>query len=176
MGASRVYLGDDEWQAAVEKLVQRARLVVIRTGATKGLKWEVERSARLLTPERLILLVDNRRELRELLEQIRRVRPAERKRVWMGWRRIGSVGGFVAFDQHWRAIGLRARGPGLYFFRTDQGGIGHTAKRFARTLRPVFEALGERWQPPPLNGGLIIMSGLTVALFLAAVIAGVLGD
>jgi hypothetical protein len=175
MGASRVYLGDDEWQTAVEKLVQQARLVVIRTGGTKGLEWEVERAARLLTPERLLLLVDNRRELRELLAQIRRLRPAEHKRVWMGWRSIGSVRGFVAFDQQWRPVGLRARGPGLYFFRTDKGGIGHTAKRFARTLDPVFQTLGERWQGPPLNGGLIILSGLTVAIFLAAIILDLLG-
>jgi len=175
MGASRVYLRDDEWQAAVEKLVQRARLVVIRTGGTKGLEWEVERAARLLTPERLLLLVDNRRELREHLAQIRHVRPTDRTRVRMGWRSIGSVRGFVAFDQQWRPVALRARGPGLYFFRTDEGGVGHTAKRLARTLDPVFQALGERWQGPPLNGGLIIMSGLTVALFLAAIIVDLLG-
>ena len=68
-----------------------------------------------------------------------------------------------------------ARGPGLYFFRTDEGGIGRTARRFARTLDPVFQTLGERWQGPPLNGGLIIMSGLTVAIFLAAVIVDLLG-
>ena len=175
MGASRVYLGDDEWQPAVEKLVQRARLVVIRTGGTKGLAWEVERAARLLTPERLLLLVDNRRELRELLAQVQHLRPSEHTRVRMGWRSIGSVLGFVAFDQQWRPVGLRARGPGLYFFRTDEGGVGHTAKRFARTLDPVFKTLGERWQGPPLNGGLIIMSGLTVALFLTAIIVDLLG-
>ena len=175
MGASRVYLGDDEWQAAVEKLVTQARLVVIRTGGSKGLEWEVERAARLLTPERLLLLVDNRRELREHLAQIRHVRPTGHTRVRLGWRSIGSVRGFVAFDQQWRPGGLRARGPGLYFFRTDEGGIGHTAKRFARTLNPVFQALGERWQGPPLNGGLIIMSGLTVAIFLAAIIGDLLG-
>ena len=175
MGASRVYLGDDEWQPAVEKLVQQARLVVIRTGGTQGLAWEVERAARLLTPERLVLLVDNRRELRVLLAQIRLIRPAEHRRLRLGWRTIGSVRGFVTFDHEWRAVALRARGPGLYFFRTDEGGIGHTAKRFARTLAPVFQALGERWQAPPFNGGLIFMSGLTVALFLAAIIVDLLG-
>jgi hypothetical protein len=42
---------------------------------------------------------------------------------------------------------------------------GSATKRgaFARTLDPVFRTPGERWQGPPLNGELIIMSGLTVS-------------
>lgn len=175
MGAARVYLGDDEWQAAVEKLMERARLVVIRTGRTNGLEWEVERAARLLTPERLVLLVDNAAELRGLLAQIRRARPHNDRRLWMGWRSIGSVRGFVAFDAEWRAVPLRARGPGVYFFRTDEGGIGRTAKRFARTLRPVFATLGTKWEGPPLNWGLIVLGSLAAALFVAAFIVDLLG-
>ena len=45
----------------------------------------------------------------------------------------------------------------------------------ARALRPLFHTLGMRWQPPPLNGPLIFMSGLTTALFLLAIVVDLLG-
>ena len=147
--------------------------MVIRTGRTMGLEWEVERAVSLLTPERLVLLVDNSRELKSVLARIRRLSeraepPAD------GVSLIGSVRGFIVFDQGWQASCLRARGPGFYFFCTDSGQVGHTAKRLARTLRPVFRTLGTRWQKPPLNWPLIVLSALTAGLFLFAIVAGIL--
>jgi hypothetical protein len=175
VGASRVYVGDANWQSMVEGLLRRARLVVIRTGQTTGLEWEVEQAVRLLTPERLVLLVDSARELRGMLGRIRNVHPQVKTRRWLGWRSIGSVRGFIVFDGAWRASYLRARGPGLYFFCTGEGQVGHTAKRLAWTLRPVFRNIEMTWQKPPLNWGLIILSMISAGLFLAAILLTALG-
>jgi hypothetical protein len=62
-GAARFYLADADWQTEVATLLGTARLVVIRTGRSAGLGWEVQQAVRLLTPERLVLVVDDEREL-----------------------------------------------------------------------------------------------------------------
>ena len=174
-GASRVYVGEADWQTTVEDFLQRARLVIIRTGRTGGLEWEIERSVRLLDPTRLVLLVDNTRELRGVLAGIRRVHPQVPAHVRMGWRSIGRVKGFVVFDDAWRPTCLRAKGAGLYFFCTADGDVGHIAKRLAWTLRPLFRRLDLKWQHPPLNTPLIVLSAITVALFAAAIVVDMLG-
>jgi hypothetical protein len=167
VGASRVYVGDAEWQSTVDELLRSARLVVIRTGQTTGLEWEVERAVRLLAPERLVLLVDDTRELHTLMARVRNVHPRAQAPVWSGWRSIASIRGFIVFDADWRASYLRARGPGLFFFCTDKGEVGHTAKRLAWTLRPVFRSV-DVWP-------LIILGTITAGLFIAVIVLNILG-
>jgi hypothetical protein len=43
LGAARLYVAADRWQEVVADLISRARLVVIRPGAGRGLWWEIER-------------------------------------------------------------------------------------------------------------------------------------
>ena len=174
-GATRVYVGDANWQSAVEELLGNANLVIVRTGRTMGLGWEVERAVRILRPQQLVLLVDNSRELRNILERISHVHPQVRRHIRMGWRSIGSIRGFILFDDEWRASWVRARGPGLYFFLGDDGDVGHTTKRLAWTLRPLFKARSATWQGPSPNWGLIVLTGLAAALFLVAIAAEILG-
>ena len=70
VGAQRIYVGDDQWQARVSELMAQARLVVLRTGSTGGFRWEVERALAALTPDRLLLVADDARELRAVLHAI----------------------------------------------------------------------------------------------------------
>jgi len=55
LGAARLYVSDDRWQAKVQELMGKARLVVIRLGASPGLLWEIERSLADLPRQRLVL-------------------------------------------------------------------------------------------------------------------------
>ena len=103
VGAARVYLGDAEWQSTVEDLLRTARLVLIRTGRTTGLEWELARAVRLVPPERLVLVVDSAQELRDQIALIRSVHPNVLPRLRMGWHSISSVRGFIMFDAEWRA-------------------------------------------------------------------------
>lgn len=41
LGAYRIYVEDNEWQAKVTELVEGAKLVILRIGSTEGLTWEV---------------------------------------------------------------------------------------------------------------------------------------
>ncbi|MFJ8645904.1 hypothetical protein ACIRNI_07250 [Streptomyces sp. NPDC093546] len=57
VGARRMYLPLDAWQEPVLELMRRARLVVLALGPGPGTMWELVQAARLLPPERLVLLV-----------------------------------------------------------------------------------------------------------------------
>ncbi len=45
IGAKRIYLNDKEWEAEVEMLMQKARLIVILLNDTESCIWEIARSA-----------------------------------------------------------------------------------------------------------------------------------
>jgi len=57
LGAARMYVADDEWQARVLDIMHRAGIVLMRAGATEGFWWEVEQAVRDVPPERLLWLV-----------------------------------------------------------------------------------------------------------------------
>ncbi len=55
LGAARLYVSDDQWQAKVQELMKQARLVVVRLGASPGLLWEIEQALAHLPRQRLVL-------------------------------------------------------------------------------------------------------------------------
>ena len=57
LGAARLYVSDDQWQAKVQELMKKARLVVVRVGASPGLLWEIEQAFAHLPRQRLVLAV-----------------------------------------------------------------------------------------------------------------------
>ncbi|MBW4716826.1 hypothetical protein [Saccharothrix obliqua] len=57
LGAARFYLPDAEWQDGVARLMDEARLVVLRLGSGEGLWWEVERAHATQPPRKLLLLL-----------------------------------------------------------------------------------------------------------------------
>jgi hypothetical protein len=103
VGAARMYLPDDQWQARVAELIDTARLVVVRAGATEGLKWEVGQLVRRARPESLLVVL-----------------PAEAAQ-YDGFRRWANgilpkplpeaqpAGRLLVFDARWRPSVLAAR-------------------------------------------------------------------
>ncbi|PWT99211.1 MAG: hypothetical protein C5B51_27665 [Terriglobia bacterium] len=67
LGAARMYLPDDRWREKVCALLGRARLVVIRLGATDNVWWEIEQALRMVDPARLIFVVVESGKKREQL-------------------------------------------------------------------------------------------------------------
>ena len=65
LGASRIYLNDDDWQTNVEKLMAASQLIVIHTGTSKGLTWEIGAAARQVGPSRLLISLLSWRDLHE---------------------------------------------------------------------------------------------------------------
>ena len=56
LGAARLYVSDAEWRAKVIDMMDRSRLVIIRTGSTSNLRWEIEQTMGRV-PRRQILFV-----------------------------------------------------------------------------------------------------------------------
>ena len=55
LGAARLYVSDDQWQAKVQELMRKSALVVVRLGASPGLLWEIEQALAHLPRQRLVL-------------------------------------------------------------------------------------------------------------------------
>jgi hypothetical protein len=60
LGAARMYLPDDEWQAKVQQLSGEARLVIVRVGQSEGLRWEIGELVRQDNPVKLLFLLPAR--------------------------------------------------------------------------------------------------------------------
>jgi len=56
LGATRIYLSDEEWRPQVDTLMRNAALLVFRAGNTPGFWWELKHAGEIL-PKRKILLV-----------------------------------------------------------------------------------------------------------------------
>ena len=57
LGAARLYLSDTDWRPVVTSLLKVNALVVLVVGKSRGIQWELETTVRVVTPERLLLLI-----------------------------------------------------------------------------------------------------------------------
>lgn len=55
LGATRIYMKQDNWQQNIESLMSISRLVVIHAGLSDGLIWEIETAVRVTPPSRIII-------------------------------------------------------------------------------------------------------------------------
>jgi TM2 domain-containing membrane protein YozV len=111
LGAARLYVSHDRWQARVQELMAGAALVVIRVGASAGVVWEIEQALQRLPRERLLLLLIGEgtvaAPVREALalplgDALDAALPQPQRQRWFRYlmpnlhRRIGGVIGFDA--------------------------------------------------------------------------------
>ena len=148
-GARRLYVGDNEWQSTVEGLIKRARLVVIRTGLSGGLRWEFHKCLELLRPEQLLLVVDSEAELNKMLAEIGGPSQTKTGFQHIGQRSIGSLRAFVVFRENWKPFVLRLRSSRFWY--TAQVGSSYIQPRLAYSLRPLFKQLGAPWPRPAIE-------------------------
>jgi hypothetical protein len=62
LGAARTYVSDDEWQGKINEWLARARLVIVRAGATEGLRWEVGQLVSHAKPTQVLIILPPRAE------------------------------------------------------------------------------------------------------------------
>ena len=143
LGASRIYVGDDQWQATVRDLMSRARLVVLRVGGNGSLWWELEEARKHLTPGRLLLCIPHdepqytsfRRKAEDELQLHLPAFPS-------GVARCGSLAGFIHFAEDWMPTFAPIR---RHPFRGDHD---PSYTKLFMAIRPVYERLGLRWKKP----------------------------
>jgi TM2 domain len=114
LGAARLYVADADWKAKVTDMMERSRLVIIRTGSTPNLEWEIEQAITHV-PRRQILFVSlgDAKETagfdRYFEERFGRVMPSGKRRavtpLWMKLMTVGQyapTGKIIYFDESLR--------------------------------------------------------------------------
>ena len=168
-GAFRLYVDNTSWQQSVEQLLEKAKLVIIRTGLSGGLHWEIERVARSISPQRVLIVVDDKVEMLRCLECLRNVHSQVSPSVGLGWRRVCGIRGLLVFDEQWRVSKLRLRGRGIYAPRSRN----FIEPGLARSLYPLFQTLGVEWPRPLIDWSwpvTTLMPSLFVLLVLGALL------
>lgn len=160
LGAGRMYVGAD-WQSTVTNLMTNAQLVVIRAGRTNGLLWEVQTAIQLVKPIRLLFITPRDTSEYEIFRQsVKDYLPRPLPDFINPQSRSGSLGGVLYFEADWRPhlLGIQS-----YIFR-ESARKKVIATRLKMTLRPVFDQLGQKWQPEPISIGCII--GIIFGIFV----------
>lgn len=60
MGAARMYVADDEWQAVISELFGESRLIIMRMGKTPGLRWELKQLRLHIDPCKLLFILPHK--------------------------------------------------------------------------------------------------------------------
>ena len=168
-GASRFYVTDDRWQERVAELVGRARLVVIRTGLSPGLMWELRTVLKLSEPSRVLLAGDDAKEITRLISEVQAAHASPPFRLPFRRKKLGSLLGFVLFGAHWQPVFLPVRRAAAYLLaRQEHNSLMYAA--FIHTLRPVFDRLQIPVPRPRLDIVKIAYWLFCIALFGWAII------
>lgn len=103
LGASRLYVSDDEWKNTVEYLAQRAQVVVLRLGRTDSFWWEVRMALSKIDKQKILFVIPESDSLdsilvlsKYLLEQnvdMSKVKTSVAKKPF------GSISNFIYFNE-----------------------------------------------------------------------------
>ncbi len=174
LGAARLYVGDADWKAKVTDWMARSGLVLIRTGSTPNLHWEIEQ-AMTRVPRRQILFVNlgdakKTAAFDQYFEQrfgpVIRPTTAAEAPVWMKLVSSGRVvaGKIICFDSSLQAreepIRLKVSWAGLAL-----GLMRPYRDPIQAAMKNVFASLDLPWTP---------RSSQTAAVLLA-MFAGIFG-
>lgn len=66
IGGLRKYATNDQWQQAVVDELKKCRFVIIEIGTSEGLRWEVQQVVESVPPDRILLFVPHRVDVRLL--------------------------------------------------------------------------------------------------------------
>jgi hypothetical protein len=161
-GALRVYAGNDEWQAEVGRMLASAQLVILRPGASEGVRWEIEQVFRSVVPERLLLLmVGVKQPAYESFARLVQSAAGAELPSFAQVREGRAVRGVLRFDMQWRPTFSALRAP---FWRRSSYKPMRPLLHYA--LRPAFDALGLGWAPWPVSKGRTAMIGIGVLAFV----------
>ena len=189
LGASRIYLGDDEWQDWVKSQMTVAALVIFRASDTDAFLWEVATAASHLPPEKTAFLLPRDPLLyqgfhRQFTEQLGRALPASlppiKRSKALDAPMPPDVWGLMYFTpsgqpvfRSWlSAEKLYTLAGFISFFgitlgrslvRTKQAG-------YVFLLRPILRRCGApvHCSPRPLGAYLLLVGTVTVAPYLLA--------
>lgn len=157
LGATRVYVADEEWQRTVTDLIKKAQLIVLRGGYSEGLKWELSKVLADCAPRKVLLTLPAGKDYVKFHEWTSAVLPKP-----LPAKSPNAV--YVAFDADWTPIPLPTRSiPGLT--------SASASDTVVRSIGPFLRAAGYELPPPrpPIRVVRILVLLLLVLIFSIAV-------
>jgi hypothetical protein len=114
LGASRLYVTDDQWQEKVLEMVKKSELVVWTYGDTEGLRWEIARLVEIVPPEKLVIAMpfwDKKMAVRKAIWQQARDLLGKNFKTPLPENVGDSL--FLTFDQNWKSKWVETIPPSL---------------------------------------------------------------
>lgn len=79
LGASRIYVTNDEWQQTVIDLLNESQIILLQPSTTNGVWWEIDKVFKNCEPENIILCMVNYRKHQEYYEtffrKLKKIKP-----------------------------------------------------------------------------------------------------
>jgi hypothetical protein len=176
IGASRIYAGQD-WRQVMIGHIARARLVIVRPGTSKSIRWEVRQVLKSQTPERVLFYLRFRGRKKKREQAYKAFRGLFHKRhPTKELPESLDNGTYLTFDAHWNPYFIRETNlPGAILGQVVSRSEDIAAKR----LRPVLNALSLEVssQPVPklILGVTWLLISMSAGLLVFAIIVAVVG-
>jgi hypothetical protein len=115
-----MYIEEPKWRNAVTRLIQRARLVVLRIGTSPGFVWEMRSVLAAKSPAQVILLVPQDEKVYEDFRRgVGAMFPAQLP-VLTDWKKRwfrGNLKAAIMFQERWLPIAIDLQNRELSFLR-----------------------------------------------------------
>jgi hypothetical protein len=178
LGASRMYVTQEEWHEKVKDLLARASMVVLRLGQTEGFWWELEHSIQELNPRALLIFVPYIADTtaRDKIRQRAETLCPKPLPAFAGWEKkggtVGSLRGIIFFDLDWTGhyVDLTRR---AWTWKTLPRFLGFAKPRATvkYALRPLYQQAGVTWKEPPVRWLPTIYIGSVAGILALGIIA-----
>jgi hypothetical protein len=168
LGATRLYVNDDEWQDKVLEMVEKADIVLWTYGSSEGLKWEISRLVEIVPPEKLILGVPYwNKKLRDRQDiwkdALTRLNPVFSKPL----PEMATDSLFITFDTDWNSQWVETVNKKNLFMKIATLGFNNQVTRGVKSL-----LIEKGYEYPPLSTFEKI--GYTLLALMAWVVIAVL--
>lgn len=166
-GGLATHLDNDAWKAQVSRLIEQARLVVLDSGNTQGLVWEVGQCRARLPPNKLVIWLS--RVDRFDYSMFSKVFAQAFSQRLPAFSRPFAESGLVLFNADWSFVPRALRAP---FWRRPTSFVGAAQQADLRHgLAPIFTLLGVRWSPHPISASkmlFVLLGGAVIAMAISA--------
>ena len=165
IGASRIYAQDD-WRREVTHFMSVARLVIIRPGESKSIRWEIEQVRNIVPPERIVFYLQFRGWRKRKERAYQSFRSHLQSKFPTKLPEQPGRARFLIFDHSWNPHFVEEANRPSQLLRQLFSRSGDITKD---NLRPLLKALGLSLPTQPNNLANIVMTaGLWLAVLLSA--------
>ena len=103
LGASRLYVSDEEWKNTVEYLAQRAQVVVLRLGSTDSFWWEVRMALNKIDKQKILFVIPESDSLDSILVLSKYLHEQNvdmsKVKTSVSKKQFGSISSFIYFNE-----------------------------------------------------------------------------